>query len=249
MKIGLSGCVNNFYVAIAGDISFTIRMNITADKTQFQSILAQFNPDSHVKNRMLALFSAAVTFDDAFITENSIQKAIKFQVERADLYEIILQSYLFLGFPRMLQAADVLQKVVPLGKTDDKNIDFLSENNLSDWYKDGVEVCKNVYKDKYEPLKNRVLDFAPEIFHWMILEGYGKVLSRNSLPLVTRELSIVSFLTMENRERQLHSHILGSLNVGASKELVKTVVDDIGVAAGDGYITALSIINGLKDKE
>ncbi len=82
----------------------------------------------------------------------------------------------------------------------------------------------------------------------MILEGYGKVLSRENLPLITRELSIVAFLTMENRVRQLHSHILGALNVGASEALVKSVVDDLGSSAGDGYNSALQILDKVKVK-
>lgn len=222
-------------------------MNISADKAHFQSILAQFNPVIEVQNRMLAFFSAAVTFDDADITKKAIQKAIEFKIDRADLYEIILQSYLFLGFPRMLQASDVLQKVVPNQKKIVQDSEFLSDNNLIEWYKNGEEVCGKVYKDKYEPLKKRVLDSASEIFHWMIVEGYGKVLSRDCLPLMTRELSNIAFLTMENRERQLRSHIIGAVNVGASKELVQTIIEDIGRSAGDGYRAALSIIDGLKD--
>ncbi len=220
---------------------------MTADKTLFQTQLSQFNPNSDVQNRMLALFSAAITLDDANITEFAIQKAQELKINRDSLYEIILQSYLFLGFPRMLQAADLLDKIIPFRGGNSQDIDFLSENKLSEWYKDGVEVCKSVYKDKYEPLKKRVTDFAPEIFHWMILEGYGKVLSRKGIGLETRELSIVAFLTMENRPKQLHSHILGAVHVGASKELIQTVIDDIGKSAGDGYKTALSIFERLKN--
>ncbi len=222
-------------------------MNISANKSKFHTNLLQFNPDVHLNERMLALFAAAVTFDESQITKSAILKAHDFKVSREEMYEIVIQSYLFLGFPRMLQAADVLQQVIPVNCRGNENSNFLSENSLSEWYKDGEEVCQKVYKKKYEPLKEKVLAFAPEIYHWMIAEGYGKVLSRKNLPLVTRELAIVSFLTMENRERQLRSHIIGAVNVGATKELVKLVIDDIGEAAGDGYGTALSLWKKLKE--
>ncbi len=220
---------------------------MTADKSKFQTTLDQFNPEDNVKTRMLSIFSSAITFDDTELTEKAIKRAIEFQIDHSELYEIILQSYLFLGFPRMLQAADVLNNVMPHAQKKILKDDFLSNNNISDLYKDGEVICEKVYKNKFEPLKERVLEFAPEIFHWMILEGYGKVLSRDQISIVIRELSIISFLTMENRKRQLHSHILGALNVGASKELIKTVIDDIGLSAGDGYHIALSIIDNIKD--
>ena len=91
-------------------------------------------------------------------------------------------------------------------------------------------------------LKERVESFAPDIFRWMIVEGYGKVLSRDHVDIVDRELSIVAMLTMENKAKQLHSHILGARNVGAEEQLIRQVIEDIGMAAGDGYQTALAII-------
>ncbi len=116
MKVQLNSYVDKIYVANCLDFSFTIGMNSSADKAQFQTILSQFNPTSDMSDRMLALFSAAITFDDAIITENAIAKALELRISREQLYEVILQSYLFLGFPRMLQAADVLQKVLPVEK-------------------------------------------------------------------------------------------------------------------------------------
>ena len=110
---------------------------------------------------------------------------------------------------------------------------------------DGVELCRRVYRGNYELLKGKVEAIAPEIFRWMIVEGYGKVLSRPGLGSVDRELSITSFLMMEDRAQQLYSHMKGALNVGAPGELLAAVVNDIGEAAGAGYETALEILEKL----
>ena len=82
----------------------------------------------------------------------------------------------------------------------------------------------------------------------MIIEGYGKVLSRPGLGIVERELANVAFLMGEDYEQQLHSHMRGALNVGATEELLKTVVHDIGEAAGNGYRTAQAILTKLRKK-
>lgn len=66
----------------------------------------------------------------------------------------------------------------------------------------------------------------------MIVEGYGKVLSRPQLGTVERELCTVAALTVMSKERQLLSHIKGSLNIGASKDEVREVILQTSLFAG-----------------
>ena len=51
---------------------------------------------------------------------------------------------------------------------------------------------------------------------------------------------------MENREKQLFSHIKGAINVGVDRELLMLVVEDIGRAAGEGYVTTVNILKRLE---
>ncbi len=59
----------------------------------------------------------------------------------------------------------------------------------------------------------------------MIQEGYGKVLSRPALDLVTRELCVVAALAVTSWEPQLHSHMRGALNAGASPPEVEAALE------------------------
>ena len=79
----------------------------------------------------------------------------------------------------------------------------------------------------------------------MIIEGYGKVLSRPGLDIGIRELSIVAFLIAENRPKQLRSHMQGAINVGVSMEHLQVVITDLGEAVGDGFRSATAIIEQL----
>ena len=54
----------------------------------------------------------------------------------------------------------------------------------------------------------------------MIVEGYGKVLSREALDLRLRELCVVATCAALRQDRQLHSHLHGALHVGASVDEV-----------------------------
>ena len=163
---------------------------------------------------------------------------------RTMLYEVVLQSYLFLGFPRMLIAAEVLDKVLPAHQADPMTRPITQEES-KEWFDRGISLCRRVYDSNYEALRYKVEGIAPEIFRWMIVEGYGKVLSRPGLDSVNRELSVSSFLMMEDRAQQLYSHMRGALNVGSTPELLKQVIEDIGDAAGPGYETARDILTRL----
>lgn len=216
-------------------------MNFSADLRLFTQLLDEFKPDSNHKSRWLAIFSASLALADESLIVKALTKGKKADIKRDEFYEIILQSYLFLGFPRMLVAANCLHKVFP----NDRPAEQANRFEYEEFNQRGVELCRDVYKDKYEPLKKKVMTIAPEIFQWMILEGYGKVLSRDTVDIISRELAIVSSLMMENRSQQLESHIRGAINVGASKDLVKTVIEDIGQSAGDGYKSACLILENL----
>lgn len=220
-------------------------MNLTANIERFRAKLRTFQPEKYAHARALALYSAAIAFGNGSLLAETIEKLQQFKVTPEHFYEVTLQSYLFLGFPRMLEAADVLNRYYPLENAQ-SHLRQLSPSESEQWFENGMDLCRRVYGDNYEPLKQRVESIAPEIFRWMIIEGYGKVLSRPELPAPERELAIVAFLMIENRDRQLHSHIRGALNVGCSVDQVTTVVEDIGDAAGDGYESAHGIMNRVR---
>ncbi|MCK4573041.1 MAG: carboxymuconolactone decarboxylase family protein [candidate division Zixibacteria bacterium] len=217
-------------------------MNFTADKNVFLGQLLRFKPVENASQRTLALYSAAVALADDTAMERVLGMGDRYSVTRDTFYEIVLQSYLFLGFPRMLGAAECLHRFFH-DTTNGSRLGPISPDESDEWYSDGLKLCREVYAGKYEPLKKKVEGMAPEVFRWMIIEGYGKVLSRPQVDISTRELSIIAFLMMENRQKQLRAHIKGALNVGTPRQLIEQTVSDIGPAAGDGMKTALAVIN------
>ena len=52
---------------------------------------------------------------------------------------------------------------------------------------------------------------------------------------------------MENRPKQLASHIQGYLNVGGEWDDLKCALDELGSIAGEGYNSALAILNEVKE--
>ena len=154
----------------------------------FRTFLSGFRPLEHAAPRSLATCSAAITISDISLIGGAIDKCRSHDVNSTQLYEAMLQSYLFLGFPRMLVAAECLNSAVT-DALPNQDVARVGAGDFEDWTGRGTELCKKVYGSNYRMLKDRVESMAPEIFQWMILEGYGKVLSRPGLDSVRREIS------------------------------------------------------------
>lgn len=156
----------------------------------------------------------------------SLMSEARAEVDPVFVEEIILQSYLFAGFPRTLNAMRIWRGVserrAPQSEGDDSGAD------LDTWRRRGEETCEVVYGESYEPLRKNIRGLHPVLDEWMIVDGYGKVLSRPGVDLRTRELCVVAACAVSGQQRQLHSHLHGALNAGASVAEVSAVLDAIG---------------------
>ena len=142
--------------------------------------------------------------------------------------ELLLQSYLFAGFPRALNAMREWRRHVP---TPSNTATWASVDEAASA---GEVTCSRVYGEMYERLRLNVRALHPLLDDWMIEEGYGKVLSRPQLDLERRELCIVAACAASAQDRQLLSHLHGALNVGVAPQVVSgtlDVIDDLVPAA------------------
>ncbi len=136
--------------------------------------------------------------------------------------EVILQSYLFLGYPIALNAFALWREVSGLQAGEGVR------DSWEAWEVRGREVCRTVYGGQYEGLRRNVRALHPDMERWMVAEGYGKVLGRPELELAQRELCIVGLLAVLGASRQLHSHLRGALNAGATVEEVEKALSVAG---------------------
>ena len=154
----------------------------------------------------------------------SIMVDAKDEVDPAMVEEIILQSYLFAGFPRALNAARAWRAVSgrPAPRADGE-----ARADLTEWRRRGEKTCALVYGESYDKLRQNIRELHPALDEWMIVDGYGKVLSRGLVDLKTRELCVVAACAVAGQQRQLHSHFRGALNTGAAASELVAVLDAI----------------------
>lgn len=140
--------------------------------------------------------------------------------------EVILQSHLFVGFPDALNALAAWRELSGLPAP------AAAEDDPAGWTERGERVCATVYGASYGRLRENVRALHPDFEGWMVTGGYGRVIGRPGLDLPTRELCIAALLAAWDAPRQLHSHLRGALNAGASADEVQEAVDAACAAIG-----------------
>src|SRR5918912_1036998 len=148
--------------------------------------------------------------------------------------ELILQSYLFAGFPRTLNAAREWRRASGrFAPSHDEGADY---DNSARWRERGEETCATVYGATYERLRANIRELHPALDTWMIIDGYGKVLGRPGLDLRRRELCVVAVCAALGQERQLHAHLHGAMNSGAVRgevaEALQLAFEDLDAEVG-----------------
>ena len=139
----------------------------------------------------------------------------------SEVEEVLLQSYLFLGFPASIDAMAAWRRLAGPGSTEPARLDYTL------WEDRGRDVCEAVYVGQYERLRENVRGLHPDLEQWMLVEGYGKVLGRPGLALVMRELCVVATLAVTGASKQLYSHLRGALNAGAPPAEVETALLEV----------------------
>lgn len=201
------------------------------------------------RRRRLSFFSAVIAVGNNDLVRAALEYFRETAFDAVAVYETILQSYLFLGFPRMIEAALIHHDVFGDRPGADNTIEQISPAEARAWFGGGMALCRQVYGKNFARLQEKFKGVSPEIFRWMVIEGYGKVLTRPGLNSVERELAEVAALIVDRRERQLLSHLIGSLNVGASAQMIRTVNDDIAPLAGEeARVMANRLIDQVEEK-
>jgi len=166
---------------------------------------------------------AAVRNNEALL-RSATRNAVTTTQDATCVYEAVLQTYLFAGYPAALDGLVVV--VDECSKILGSPLPDHSEPFDVQVFRDrGTKLCKVVYGNVYDKLMARLEEVSPDLREWMIVEGYGKTLSRPGLDIVTRELCVVAVLAATERNTQLYSHVRGALLAGATEEDLALCID------------------------
>ena len=144
--------------------------------------------------------------------------------------ELLLQSMLVVGYPLALVAFGVWRQVAGPTAKGEHAAEPLAHEDWQAWADRGPAVCREVYGRAYHKLLVNLRALHPALEDLVLVDAYGKVIGRPGLDLKRRELATVAAIAVLGTAQQLHSHLRGALNTGATAAEVEAVLE---LVAGD----------------
>src|SRR2546422_9487422 len=144
--------------------------------------------------------------------------------------ELLLQSMLVVGYPLALVAFGVWREVGGPAPVEGDGAEDLAHADWESWAARGAAVCREVYGRAYHKLLVNLHALHPALEDLVLVDAYGKVIGRPGLDLKRRELCTVATTAALGTAEQLHSHLRGALDTGASSGEIEAV---LGLIDGD----------------
>src|SRR5947207_1062437 len=144
--------------------------------------------------------------------------------------ELLLQSMLVVGYPLALVAFGAWRGVGGPAPVEGDGAEDLAHADWESWAARGAAVCRAVYGRAYHKLLVNLRALHPALEDLVLVDAYGKVIGRPGLDLKRRELCTVATTAVLGTAEQLHSHLRGALNTGASAVEIDAV---LGAIDGD----------------
>ena len=203
--------------------------------------------NSASKQYELPLLCAQLVVKDYDGFEQTLKNCLGLGFSQLEIREAVLQVYLHDGYPSTLEGLFLMKRILG-DEYQNGNGEQLFMGSAGLWMQKGRETCKMVYRENFDTLVKNVRELSPDLANWMIMEGYGKVLSRPGLSLKIREFISVAVLTMRQYPRQLHSHLRGSINSGAEVEEVDELLNRLITVSDPAGRAAKELWNKIKNK-
>ena len=153
--------------------------------------------------------------------------------------EVVLQTHLFCGFPRVVEAYGVLAAAGGLGELEPGEA-----RGEPDQPAKGAVLFEHVYRELAADVRATLAAGHPDFAAWIEGHAYGRVLARPGLGADRRELCAVAALAALGQDRQLASHVRGSLRCGATVTQVHSALDTIADLVDEEHLkTARKVVN------
>lgn len=160
--------------------------------------------------------------------------------------EALLQSHLFAGFPRLVEALEVLARAGGTGEAGAEEVEGPGAPALGR----GAELFEAIYGASADTVRARLAALHPELSVWIAEHAYGRVLSRPGLAGATRELCAVAALAATGQDRQLASHARGALRLGASPAELREALDSVAdLVDGERVARARAVLERVERLE
>lgn len=201
-------------------------MDLKLNIRQLKKICPENRSQKQKAQILLPLLSAAIAGRDDDNLKSIIHFSLSNGVSKKSIYETILQSHLFLGFPAMIEAARLFAGITNPRFKRSQLPERYNSKTVMKWNRDGMDKIRKLYGSSFDRLVPYINSFSPQILTWMVNDGYGQVLSRPGIPFEIRELCVIAILTVTMYKNQLQAHLRGALNIGVENGQIIVAIDN-----------------------
>jgi 4-carboxymuconolactone decarboxylase len=202
-------------------------------------------PGLDLKTRQLATVAALTAMGNAVPQLHyHIEGALNVGWEPALIIEAIVLSSVYAGFPAALNGVFAAQDVFKRRAV--KPQAHRTPPTAADRFERGLHALNETSGASGADVVKNLEDIAPDLGRFVVEFSYGDVISRAGLDYRSKELATVALLTaLGTAQPQLRVHINSALNVGASREEVIEVIQQMAVYAG--FPAALNGISAARE--
>jgi alkylhydroperoxidase/carboxymuconolactone decarboxylase family protein YurZ len=180
----------------------------------------------------LARIAASAALGDESGLKKLFRQAVSENSSLLPLTELLLQTALFAGVPRCLNAFRLFHdslNLLPEELREKKMQELKSgyEERVTEVGQAGAATFEKVYGDKHIFLREALKKWHPVLEEWIMHSAYGQILSRPGLALPEREIAAVAALTAMNLPLQLWGHMKGALNQGVSSSELREIIQGL----------------------
>jgi len=136
--------------------------------------------------------------------------------------ECALQTHLFAGFPRLVQAFGVLEEEGGLGRPEPEELEGPAPAPER-----GDRLFGRIYGEDAARVSGMLAGHHGDFAAWIREHAYARVLARPGLGADRRELLACAALAALGQERQLASHARGAVRCGARPEELTAALDAV----------------------
>ena len=163
--------------------------------------------------RLLVRIKAAIWPGDHETLGECIRRCRDLGQPRSHLDEVLLQAVLFCGFPRVINAFQVLSDEWPTDTGSTGGSLDPAEQRAS-----GDALFRTIYGENTTDVEAMLLGYHAELHDFVLDTAYGRILSRPGLEPRIRELLAVGVLALTDQGPQLVAHGRGAKKFGATTQ-------------------------------
>jgi 4-carboxymuconolactone decarboxylase len=172
-----------------------------------------------------------------------INGALNVGVTPSEIIETIMLTAVYAGFPATLNGVSAAREVFQ-----ERQLGFTPTVTTSsgERYSRGMQALERISAGSGMQVVTSLQDIAPDLARFIIEFSYGDIIGRDGLDNRVKELATVALLTaLGTADPQLRVHVSAALNVGATRQEIIEVIQQMAVYAG--FPAALNGVAAARD--